>query len=399
MSLQGSLRDFSLADIFQLIGLQKKTGILVLRDDIDEIKILFDRGMIVGADSKLKKIEDRIGMVLVRSGKITRELLDNALEIQRETLQQLGYVLIENDMITMPELKEALQKQILQIIYRLFRWKSGNYEFHTKNAVDYNKDFIDPTPSEKILMEGIRMVDEWPLIEQVIPSYDIVFKKTPLEKDNLDKASEPFIEETEEDEDDLLFGFERPKTDSRLLNLEPNQSKIYDIIDGSKSVNGIIEISPYNEFETCKAIVELEKLYLIEKSDLIIEDEFEEIIKPKTRRATISISFKSLFPILVYMLITVAISLFFISSNMNIINAFSFNANIKGLSDTAIEIRFSQITSALRLFYLINNTYPDNIEDLIIEGFISRDILYDNGKAVFDYSREGVLYNLKRSQN
>ncbi|MCK5878165.1 MAG: DUF4388 domain-containing protein, partial [Holophagae bacterium] len=31
MALEGTLKDFSLADIFQLIGIQKKTGMLVLR--------------------------------------------------------------------------------------------------------------------------------------------------------------------------------------------------------------------------------------------------------------------------------------------------------------------------------------------------------------------------------
>ena len=31
MALEGTLKDFSLADIFQLIGLQRKTGVLTLR--------------------------------------------------------------------------------------------------------------------------------------------------------------------------------------------------------------------------------------------------------------------------------------------------------------------------------------------------------------------------------
>ena len=31
MALEGTLRDFSLADIFQLIGLQRKTGVLTLK--------------------------------------------------------------------------------------------------------------------------------------------------------------------------------------------------------------------------------------------------------------------------------------------------------------------------------------------------------------------------------
>ena len=33
MALKGTLKDFSLADIFQLIGIQRKTGVLTLKND------------------------------------------------------------------------------------------------------------------------------------------------------------------------------------------------------------------------------------------------------------------------------------------------------------------------------------------------------------------------------
>ena len=45
MALEGTLKDFSLADIFQLIGLQKKTGVLRLSNESDEVVIAFKDGM------------------------------------------------------------------------------------------------------------------------------------------------------------------------------------------------------------------------------------------------------------------------------------------------------------------------------------------------------------------
>ncbi len=392
MPLQGSLKDFSLADIFQLIGLQKKIGILVLRDELDEIKILFDKGMIVGADSRLKKIEDRIGQLLVRSGKITREQLARALAIQKETLQQLGYVLIENDMITLPELKEALQKQILQIIYRMFRWKSGEYEFYTKNAVDYNRDFIEPTPAEKILMEGIRMLDEWPLIEQVIPTYDIVFKKVMVEKDKLEKVSEKYLVDT----DDIINEMDAPDDDARLKNLDPRQSKIYDLIDGSKDINAIIETSPYNEFETCKAIVELEKMYLIEKSDIVIRPELEEPIKIIQAHMKPGFSLKEAIPVIAYLIITVFISIFFISSGMNLSGNISSSLENKGIKSIETGIKENYVRESLRLYYLINNTYPDILEELASKGYIEGSLLNYGSRPLFIYNKDNLLYDLKR---
>ena len=38
MALEGTLKDFSLADIFQLIGLQRKTGILTLQSELEDRK-------------------------------------------------------------------------------------------------------------------------------------------------------------------------------------------------------------------------------------------------------------------------------------------------------------------------------------------------------------------------
>ena len=53
MALQGTIRDFGLPDIFQLIGLQRKTGILNLTNDKDKesVTVTFEGGMVVMADS------------------------------------------------------------------------------------------------------------------------------------------------------------------------------------------------------------------------------------------------------------------------------------------------------------------------------------------------------------
>ena len=73
MALEGTIKDFGLPDIFQLIGLQKKTGVLRLNNESDEVVIAFKDGMLVSADSKNKRLEERLGTRLVRSGVITEE--------------------------------------------------------------------------------------------------------------------------------------------------------------------------------------------------------------------------------------------------------------------------------------------------------------------------------------
>ena len=80
MALAGTLKDFGLPDIFQLIGLQKKTGILHLKNASESATLTFDQGNVVDAESSLQRNSDRIGIVLVNQGSISKEQLEEALK-------------------------------------------------------------------------------------------------------------------------------------------------------------------------------------------------------------------------------------------------------------------------------------------------------------------------------
>ena len=84
MALEGTIKDFGLPDIFQLIGLQRKTGILTLTSDNETVTVSFENGMVVMADSNSKRLEDRLGNVLVKQGKLGKDRLDEALEIESQ---------------------------------------------------------------------------------------------------------------------------------------------------------------------------------------------------------------------------------------------------------------------------------------------------------------------------
>jgi len=261
MALAGTLRDFSLADIFQLIALQKKTGYLTLKCETDVVTVTFFEGSVVGAESLNKRIEDRLGHVLVKTGRITKEELAKALEIQKQTLQRLGYILVAENFIDAESLRTALATQMQQTIYRLFRWKDGDYNFEARDQVEYDRENVIPMSAESILMEGIRMLDEWPLIEKKIPSFDKVFVKIPL-------PAPPVLEtrgEVPAMED--LFGEgekgakTRPQND--VVRLSQEEMAVYQHVNGVFTVQEIIDRSGLNEFEACKALFELYNRQLI----------------------------------------------------------------------------------------------------------------------------------------
>jgi len=251
MALEGTLRDFSLADIFQLIGLQRKTGVLTLRSAEDVVTISFLDGKVVAADSLHKRLEDRLGQVLLRTGMIDQEQLEGALREQMETLERLGRIFLKRGIVNRDDMRRAMEKQILQVIFRVFRWKDGDYQFSQETSIDYDAELVVPISAESILMEGARMLDEWPIIEKRIAHRGVIYLPTPAARD----AEVATAEELEELES---FEFEtEPPVSTGKLRITPVERDVLALLDGLSTVDDVVKKSPHSEFETCKALYTL----------------------------------------------------------------------------------------------------------------------------------------------
>jgi hypothetical protein len=264
MALEGTLKDFSLADIFQLIGLQRKTGVLTLRGPDDTVTVTFLDGKVVGADSLSRKLETRLGHVLIKNGTLTTEQLNRALEIQKETLQRLGFILTHYGIISSDALKDAIQLQIEQVIYRLFRWKDGEYHFSQETSIEYDRDNVSPISAESVLMEGARMIDEWPIIEKRIRSTDMIFRRKP--------TTQEFVVVGADDADEVEFDGNATARKRRptvgggdKIRISQEEKFVYDLVNGTATVGEIVEASRLNEFDTSKALYELASRDLIEE--------------------------------------------------------------------------------------------------------------------------------------
>src|ERR1043166_2535100 len=199
----------------------------------------------------------------MKSGLLTQDQLNRALDIQKETLQRLGYVLTHYGIISADALKQAIQLQILQIVYRLFRWKDGDYHFSQETTIEYDRDNVVPITAESILMEGARMIDEWPIIEKRIRSYDMVFRKKLTDQEIVVVGAE--------DADDVDFDADTSMARRRRggigdkIRISQEEKAIYDLVDGTVTVGDIVEVSRLAEFDTNKALYELLTRDLIEE--------------------------------------------------------------------------------------------------------------------------------------
>ncbi|MEW6214593.1 MAG: DUF4388 domain-containing protein [Nitrospirota bacterium] len=247
MVLEGSLKDFGLADILQLIYFQRKTGMLTLEGRWDKVGLLFIEGNVVGAESKRQIEANQLGRVLVKKGLMKEEDLRSALGEQRSSGRKLGNILFKKGLVEKDQLQEILTGQITETVVQIFSWKEGTYEF-TPRAIPVDKDLPISIDTEYLLMEGLRIVDEWSLIEGKL-ALDTIFTK----------KAEGIIDLTEE------------------------EKEILSLVDGENDVSTIIDISAKDDFLVSKTLVYLMEKGIIEPREVapVVEAPPLEIKKTK----------------------------------------------------------------------------------------------------------------------
>ena len=134
--------------------------------------------------------------------------------------------------------------QVSQIVFRVFRWRDGRYQFSAADTVDYDRENFVPMSTDFILMEGIRMVDEWPIIEKKIPSLDIVFRPV------VDAA---LIEVGAGSSPDGS-GDVKVASSTGRIRLAAEEERVFRKVDGVRTVQGIIDATGAGEFEVCRTL-------------------------------------------------------------------------------------------------------------------------------------------------
>jgi hypothetical protein len=176
VALSGTLKDFGISDILQLIGQQQKTGRLRLQNGDEEVEVLFSSGSVIFASEKRRDKTNLLGSLLIRAEMLTAEQLEEALRQQQRTLKRLGDILIHLGLLSEMQMSQLARLQATETLYRLFNWKSGTYEF-VQEDVDVGKPAFEPLRAESILLEGFRRMDEWPALRKKIPSKEATFER------------------------------------------------------------------------------------------------------------------------------------------------------------------------------------------------------------------------------
>jgi hypothetical protein len=295
MAFKGTLKEFKVPDILQLISLQKKTGILTFTSSDGFITLIFENGLITGVDAFPKKLETRVGHVLVKQDLISEEMLQRALVIQKRTNQKIGEILMSMGLIGENTVIDALKNQAVEVILSLFKWKKGEYNFKIMDSLDDSLRTIEPIPTDNLIMEGVQMLDEWPLIKELIPDDQLVFEPAPIRTKDIEIIKEEGDESSSDDK----------------ISISETEANILKYINGKNSVKDLVEQGVFTEYKVYKSLYNLIRKQIIRRKETVdIAGKVEKVMLEELKISSGS-KIKNIFYIILLIMVLLFILTFF----------------------------------------------------------------------------------------
>lgn len=180
MALSGSLKEFELADIFQLIGQQKKTGRLVLRDGTSQAYCLFNRGMVVAAGSNSVDFTTVLHRYLVNVKKYPEKKVKEFVNVCKGSGAMFSDVVRKIQYVTDEEVEHLAQSTTEDLACALFFWHDGEYLFEPMSQVSEHILGSISFTTDALAMEAMRRADEWNRMREVISGTSVPVVADPM---------------------------------------------------------------------------------------------------------------------------------------------------------------------------------------------------------------------------
>ncbi len=351
MALRGSLGDFGISEILQMIGHQKKSGMMQVRNDERAVNILFDSGSIVDAETQPTDPEYELSTVLVDAGLTTPSQMVVAKRQAKESLQPIEMVLLSSKAISLEDLKSMILLKNLEIIYGLFLWEEGEYSFD-QQPVNYAKQLVQPISCEQVLMDGYRIKDEWPEVLKWLPDLNTGLAKVPGEFSKEDRLKE-------------------------------DMDRIYRLVDGKRTGLEIAMLSRLGRFEAAKILtrlIELERINPIQENIASFDADHS----------------GRFLEIPVYVLFVLLVILFLAGAYRNVVRLNDLiEGPAKDFAGLVENMEIERLEYALDVHKLLYQEYPANLNVLISKDIIGKKDYIGPWGAPYIYKRTQSGYILE----
>ena len=354
MSLDGNLRVFSLTDVFQMLGMQHKSGLLSVEGPKDTITVGFLTGRVVSVESTSHPIDNRLGSLLVKAGKLSENELATSLDLQKKGSERLGRLLLNENLVKVEDLREAFRLQVQRILLTAFAWTEGRFRFAPQSAIDHDPDVFSPLPTEAILLEAARTFDELPAAEQKIPSGELVFRRV----------------------DASLDAHAASDATEQSVNLGRREAETWKWIDGQRTVAEIRERAFLSDLDVLKGVSDLLDRGLIEEGRTR-----ETPVHAVTSARALGRLRVPIVAILVWIAVLAGAALAASYAPRNRANLFfrpiAENPPLRDLLKASSLSRLLAVGRAVRVYYGSTGSYPRTLGQLVAEGILPEESLRD----------------------
>jgi hypothetical protein len=370
VALKGTLSDFGLSDIFQLIGQQGKTGVLRLEHGESCVLLSFQDGSVAWAESNSRQPQHMVGSILVSAGVISPEQLSEALRVQVGSVKYLGQVLVDLQYVSQDDIVEFARIQMMDTVYRLFEWKTGTYDFEAR-AIAVPFAAIQPVRSDVVVMNAVRAIDEWPRIRKQIPSTRWLIQRVRY----LAAAADASREEVPDD----IGDYER---------------RIYQRIAKGSTVQSVIDGSRLGEFEACRAIGMLIRHKYV---NLVVPEEALWSESERRKRPESSIPRWSTAALVLFMTVLAAVASAAVT--LAVLREPGDGPLVAGMSavrDGAAERQVRRLRRIVAAYRVRTGMLPASLEDLVRVGLLEERELRYPFASPYAYVVEGDSFTILR---
>ena len=224
--MEGTLERLQLTEVFDGFRASRRSGVLHLARDGATKRVYFKDGRVVYANSDLG--EDRLGELIVRSGKLKREELDLACKVREASQLRLGRTLVDLGYISDGELDGHIKGQVEIIIRSVISWESASFRTElSESPVDEDLQRADISV-ENVVLDALRALDDEDSIRAGIGDLNGT----------------------------LRFAKDSSWMDANL-RLTPEEGFLLSRVDGAATALEIAQLSPMGENDTLRLICAL----------------------------------------------------------------------------------------------------------------------------------------------
>lgn len=169
MALEGQLSDFGLAEIFQLIAGQQKSGFLTL-EARHEMVFVFDKGVLISTRDRRGESFDWLEKHLRDYGYFTDDQWRHIEFVRANASLDLTEIVISEGLLQADELQRVLGVVAQELTFEGMKLSRGRYHFAaTRGSPERVRGRI-ALDVQGLLMEGARRLDEEPHLAEFFPT-------------------------------------------------------------------------------------------------------------------------------------------------------------------------------------------------------------------------------------